>query len=88
MDADPVPVDFIAQPALFIIVCLLAQCGVLFGIGGKPLFEFCIVGIDFSYIVTLVEIYFRDFLLLCKTCFYKILLIFRFFLKWRLGGNG
>ena len=55
MDADPVPVDLVAQTSLFIIVCLLAKFGVLFGIGGKPLFQFGVVGIDFCNIVTLVK---------------------------------
>ena len=65
MDADTVPVDLVAQTSLFIIVCLLAKFWILFGIGGKPLFQFGIVGIDFCNIVTLVKIYFCDFLLLC-----------------------
>ena len=83
MDADPVPVDLVAQTSLFVIVCLLAKFGVLFGIGGKPLFQFGVVSIDFCNIVTLVKIYFCDFLLLRKTCFRKITSFFQFFLRSR-----
>ena len=71
MDADAVLVNFVSHTTLFIIVRLFAQLGVLLGVGGEPLFEFCIVGMNLSTIVTLVKIDLGDFLLLGESCFHK-----------------
>ena len=71
MDADTVFVDLVANTTLFIIVRLFAQFGVLLGIGGEPLFEFRIVGMNLSHIVTLVKIKLGDFLCLGESCFDK-----------------
>lgn len=73
-DADSMLVDLEAQTAVTVIFGELAEVGIGGGVSGQALFEFGVVGVDFSSAVVFVEVEFGDFSLLLGDLFHKTFL--------------